>query len=178
MSTFTHHAGLPGGVRRAYVETGLYSGDSLAEALKHPYEQIIGIEAHPAWARHCGKRFAGDPRVRVFEGHSPDVLRDLVVPAPATFFLDAHYTGHGRELQHGSECPLLSELLWIPWAQTPLVVIDDAAMFTEAFWDTEWSRRFDRIQWPTLGMIQDRLPPHYTMRRHEDLLVCLPAGSW
>lgn len=150
-------------VRRRYFETGLYEGDSMAEAARHDFRELIGVEFSSNYAYYCRGRFRADDRVKIYEGCSVDWLATLIADVPTTFWLDAHFTGDplrsGMKSRFG-ECPLLSELTVITrfeWTVKPLVIIDDLHMFEPAFWNTPAAEPYNRPEWPTLEQIRGAL---------------------
>lgn len=113
-----------------FVETGTYRGETTAWAAEH-FGRITTIELSPKFHAAAVERFRATPAVRVLNGTSAAVLRE-VVPAlggPAVFWLDAHWSGldtAGRE----TECPLLEEIAIINAApREHALLVDDARLF-------------------------------------------------
>src|SRR5207244_971424 len=85
--------------------------------------------------------FAGEPRVNLFAGPSPDVLRQLLgqIPMPIVFWLDAHYPGaHHNALTYDAvseqylRLPLEHELAVIKelrGGQRDVILIDDLRIY-------------------------------------------------
>lgn len=121
-----------------FVETGTYRGDSLFHALTSgSFDQLFSVEIQSGLYEHCKRRFADQENVKVFHGDTIDILPQILekIDAPATFWLDGHYTG----VYAGSgsiKCPLLLELEIIKKhpIKTHTLLIDDVPSFgTEDF---------------------------------------------
>jgi hypothetical protein len=167
MSTFFKPARLP--LTEAFIETGTHVGDSLAAALVTGYPRCLSVELVESLHLLAKKRFAQDPKVRLFHGSSPDTLPQMIDPTlTTTFWLDAHYSGTDRSWQDSryGECPLLQELKVImstSWVEWPILCIDDAFIFKEETWKTGAGplidpSMFTRSQWPRLEEIEALLP--------------------
>ena len=121
---------------KIFVETGTYMGDTSALALHCGFERVLTVELSNNWRGQYQTRFGNDSRVRLFAGLSKDRLPEMLaqVDAPATFWLDAHYSGGGTAL--GDKlCPLLEELDLIAdhWIKTHTILIDDVRLFGDEF---------------------------------------------
>lgn len=167
-------------VREVFVETGTYQGVSLMNALRAGFRRLYSVEFCKANYEYCVKRFGPHPQVQILYGSSPKVLPGLLrsLPSPsATFWLDAHYQGHGPEEQDAAygQCPLMAELAVIvghfrPLPAKPLILIDDAHMF-----EHRASKRFDLKQWPETGRIAEALRPlDLRVEKHDNILYCVP----
>ena len=77
---------------RVLVETGTYYGEMVA-ALKNDFDRIFSIECDPELARLASRKFERDPKIRILEGESQQVLPQLLksITEPALFWLDAGY---------------------------------------------------------------------------------------
>jgi hypothetical protein len=114
------------------VETGTYRGDMVA-AVKDCFERVYSIELGKDLHRLAQERFAGDPRVRILQGDSGEVLRGLLpqIDRPALFWLDSHYSD-ADTARSGLITPIRRELEHIlahPLAGRHVIVIDDARLF-------------------------------------------------
>lgn len=115
-----------------FVETGTYFGDTV-DALQDAFETLHSIELSDEFYRRATRRFAGNPKVRLWHGDSGDVLADVLtlVDRPALFWLDGHYSGGATAL--GKDVtPILRELRLIAGhflRTSHLVVVDDARLF-------------------------------------------------
>ncbi len=111
-----------------FIETGSYEGEGIAMAIQAGFPSIYSIELAPFWYHHCKDRFGSVPSVHLFFGDSTKVLEKVLceVDAPATFWLDGHWSGEGTA-QGKTKTPILAELAAI--AQHPIknhtILIDD-----------------------------------------------------
>lgn len=149
-------------VRHTLVETGTYLGSTVRWALDAGFKKIRTVDFRLTKSRLDDlSDILQHPRVKVFEGASPDRLAEMCRPdEPTLIYLDAHYCGNGHPAEpiYG-QCPLLAELdeiLSVPWTVQPWIVIDDAPMFNRP-WNEDLRKRFDPKQWPTYDQIVRRL---------------------
>jgi hypothetical protein len=167
-----------------FIETGTYRGESLERAiLSGRFERFISIEVSPVNAEAARKKFAGCTDVKIYLGTSPDILDPLLMDdllgSTVLFWLDAHYqAGPKTELdpKYG-ECPLLWELRTIlakPWATLPVILIDDARMFSEAYWQLDESGQFTRGHWPTISEINAMIGSRYNLFEENDIIYMVP----
>jgi hypothetical protein len=136
---------------RVFVETGSHEGEMIAQMLREPttiehvYSVEIGDECNPGagYVEKCRQRFAGDSRVRLFEGDSAVALRWMLdqFEGPALFWLDAH--ANGPEDPNPTHFPLRGELEYLcgdGYRQGSVILIDDARFLGFGHWPT-----FDEI---------------------------------
>lgn len=159
-------------IRERFIETGTYMGDTLASALKHPFQHLDSCELSENLYKYCRSAFANEPRVTLHHGSSPEFLSGALRDVPTMFWLDAHFSGKPNPREAAfPECPLLAELdviLAFPWTTRPIIIIDDSHMFEEDFWSGPNAWRFTRSEWPTLGEIVKRLAGYsLEMRDHK-----------
>ena len=175
--------GLPIGTKSLvgdlFVETGLYAGDTLVRALGVGFNEARSIELDRGRYEAGLRRFAAEPRVRLYHGTSPDVLPQALDPARRTLiYLDGHFSGDdqgGLDPKYG-ECPVLEELAVVTglaWQIRPAIVIDDAQHFRRP-WSDDLLARFDVRQWPTTAQVVGLLPDDYAVADVGDVLYCLP----
>jgi hypothetical protein len=179
MPEFWKPASFP--LTQVFIETGTQRGNSLAAALAAGYPKCLSVEYTELFYQFAVERFAGEPRVRLFKGSSPDLLPEMIDPnETTTFWLDAHFSGSDRDWQDPKygECPLLKELEIIaaaPWKEPPIICIDDAYIFLERIWEgPSWifqPELFTRSHWPLLADIQ-RVIPDYDLREENYVLFC------
>lgn len=114
--------------RRVFIETGTFYGDMLAE-LQSDFDALYSIELSPRLAKRAAARFAGDPRVRIVEGDSGEVLGRLLstLQKPAVLWLDGHYSGP-LTARGAVDTPLLREL----GAALSIGTIEDAILVDDA----------------------------------------------
>jgi hypothetical protein len=112
---------------RTLIETGTYHGEMIA-AMRPHFDRIESIELDPTLAHRAIRRFAHDPRVRIYEGDSQRVIPELLKPLvqPALFWLDAGYYGWAG--QEGRTERLGEELQAILHHAVPghVILMDDA----------------------------------------------------
>jgi hypothetical protein len=110
-----------------FIETGSFYGESGC------FQQLFSIELAPHFVLHCKKRFAAYPNVTILEGDSTHVLPKLLaerIDAPATFWLDGHYSS-GNTVRGMTNSPILAELDSIQNhpIKTHTILIDDVRQF-------------------------------------------------
>jgi len=166
MSILTSFDGI---IRPMFIETGTNYGESLWHAAK-VFDSCRSVEFnHEIYLKAC-ERFAEVGNVAIFEGHSPQVLPQIIDPEiPTTFWLDAHYFGNWDSATPYGQCPLARELEVIasrPWRVKPIVVIDDAHMFDDSiphpgskypFWKSNESGHdmYKRSDWPKVEELDE-----------------------
>lgn len=122
-----------------FVETGSFLGDT-AFAMKDSFEKVFTIELQEELAEKCRQRFAGEPKVSVYQGNSAEVLRDILpeLPGNTLFWLDAHYSSAFHlgntfiQTARGSkDTPIVEELqiLLQDGLKKNVILIDDARLF-------------------------------------------------
>lgn len=153
---------------RTMVETGTYLGDALG-TLRADFDHLISIELDERLHRAAGRRFRGDPGVRLLQGDSaqrlPEVLAGL--DRPALFWLDGHCSG-GFTARGEEHTPIFAELAAIaahPLSRAHVLVIDDARLFGS------------EAGYPTLEALRERVRagwPEATWEVADDLIRILP----
>jgi hypothetical protein len=78
---------------RSFVESGSYLGDTAALAAQY-FDRVDTIELSQDLHRAAKERFATVSNVRVHQGDSGRVLRDILpeITRPKIFWLDGHYS--------------------------------------------------------------------------------------
>lgn len=112
------------------VETGTYLGDMIF-AMQDHFKQIFSIELSPLFYQKAVARFKNFKKIKIFEGDSGKVLKELVptLKTPALFWLDGHYSG-GQTAKGDKECPVFEELQNILNSTVDhTIIIDDARLF-------------------------------------------------
>jgi len=113
------------------VETGTFHGDMI-EATRSHFREIYSIELGQELYRAACRRFARHGHVRLLQGSSEVVLRELLPKLKGTplIWLDAHYTGDGTA-RGESDTPIVEELEAILEQKQidAVVLIDDARLF-------------------------------------------------
>lgn len=161
-------------VRDLFIETGTFTGDTLALAVAAGFKRLISIEYVEQYYRRALGTFRDHANVKLFHGSSPEVLRRVLDRREsATFWLDAHFQGGSQDEKDDQigECPLIEELRVIferPWKTPPIILIDDAGMFTRRV-----PTNFIQAQWPTIADIANSIPYNYSISTKD---TALPEG--
>lgn len=118
-----------------FVETGSFTGNAIARALREGFKEIRSIESDQRLYNNVKKRFADHVNVIIARGDSATDLWDLIkdIDQEATFWLDAHIYPPKKGARN---CPLIQELEQIRWhfIKTHTILIDDMhCAGTEAF---------------------------------------------
>ena len=113
------------------VETGTFRGDMVFSQL-HKFRKIYSIELDSWLCSEAKKRFKGFSHVKVIQGDSGKVLREIIkeLEGPAVFWLDGHYSG-GITALGEKVTPIFEELKIIFSSKlNHALLIDDARLFT------------------------------------------------
>lgn len=114
-----------------FVETGTFEGDTIA-AMEKDFAQLHSIELSGELYARAQQRFAGKPKIHLYQGDSAERLGEVVasIPGPIVYWLDGHYSG-GSTARGSAECPIMGELRAIARRAnaTDAVLIDDARHF-------------------------------------------------
>jgi len=125
----------------SFIETGTYQGDTVKTADNYGFKTIHSIEIFQPLYEQCTETFKNDPHIKIWQGDSPDVLREIVptLNKQSTFWLDAHRSG--VLMTPGSEkygaCPLVDEVNAIALSpiKTHVIFADDQRLFGTPGWD-------------------------------------------
>jgi len=172
-------------LNRQLFESGTLVGDGISAALKCGFELVDSTEVHTPSYDQAVAKFRGDPRVRIYNQSSIDVLPKIMADAkePMTFFLDAHYIPRSdSSVVH--ECPLVSELRIIgeSYQKTLMrhhILIDDVRLMRKSK-NGGQDGRFDIDLTQVLQILRD-MDPHVDLsydRGHipNDILVAVLSG--
>jgi len=112
-----------------FVETGTYNGD-MVWAQRDNFSTIYSVELSDELYGRAQKRFLDIKHIKLYHGHSPDFLKEILVDLePSLFWLDAHYSG-GNTALGDTPCPLLEELdVILDSGVNHALLIDDARCF-------------------------------------------------
>lgn len=139
-----------------FIETGTgENGIAVSYALTLPIENIMSIEIEEKLYEHCKFKFAKEDRVKLFCGHSPEVLNKILpVEGTTLYWLDAHFPGvdstlTNRTIQATTDvdqrCPLEKELDVIyekGGFENDYFVIDDLRVYEDGPFETgNWAER-------------------------------------
>lgn len=80
-----------------FVETGTCNGRTVELVLSHGARAVRSVEGSKEAYKRCKSKFAGDNRVKLWNGFSSDLLWEMIhdVNEKMIFFLDAHPCGPG-----------------------------------------------------------------------------------
>lgn len=115
---------------KVLVETGTYMGDMVQAQLSN-FSQIFSVELGVELHRNAVKRFEKYSNVKILQGDSGIVLKDLIkeISEPALFWLDGHYSS-GTTAKGDKITPVLEELRTILNSEyIHGILIDDARLF-------------------------------------------------
>jgi hypothetical protein len=123
---------------KIFVETGTYLGDTVKLALEFGYEMVHSVELDAGLYERAVEMFKDNPKVKIWQGDSAEQLANIINEIgdqPATFWLDAHASGHLVGGKSGGT-PVVDELKAI--AASPCknhtIFIDDRRLFGCAEW--------------------------------------------
>ena len=169
-------------VTECFIETGTFRGGTTYNALNSWFKVVKSIEVSHRLYLEALDIFKYHPEVRLYHGSSRDVLAKIIEPKLKTvFYLDGHYQANEADEQDAiSECPLLEELqiiLSFNWETLPVIIIDDAILFTyEESKRKEFVKtaRLNPEHWPSIKQIEEILGDKYRIVDHDDRLYCIP----
>lgn len=130
-----------------FIETGTLHGDGVDYALEAGFAKVISIEINEQLATAAKKKYETEPRVTIYQGNSPDVLRDILpeIHEPVLFWLDAHFPGgdaklaeYKDELDPDKNVPLEVELKLINKREYDDVIICDDLWIYENYSSPKW----------------------------------------
>jgi hypothetical protein len=157
-----------------FVETGTFKGDTIQSVLPF-FRKLVTVELSPQLWKDAAARFAGESRVEVLLGSSPEFLSAVDHDASVLFWLDAHWCIAENTSGEHSQCPLLDEIRAIGrLAEHSVLLIDDARLFL-----APPPEPHDVAQWPTFEQIDRAL--RELSSRHElmivnDIIAFFPAS--
>tara|TARA_R110002020_G_scaffold120146_3_gene273766 strand:+ start:8749 stop:9363 length:615 start_codon:yes stop_codon:yes gene_type:complete len=133
---------------KTFIETGTLHGEGVEYAKAFPFEQIHSIEIISNLAEAAKHKFADDHRIKIHQGHSADVLEELLpkIDTSILFWLDAHFPGAdskhstaGGENVYDRRVPLESEIKIISQRAgkfKDVLVIDDLWLYEDGPFET------------------------------------------
>ena len=118
---------------RYFIESGSYIGEGIQQAIRTRCFQVIySIELSDLYYNNVCELFKNNPQVVLWHGDSGKVLEMVLssISAPATFWLDAHYSG-GETANGATFTPIITELECIRnhFIKTHVILIDDVRLF-------------------------------------------------
>lgn len=158
-----------------FVETGTFQGETLDAAITAGYPEVHTIDVVPDYAKQAKARHQDKSHVYCHAGTSPDILLEILDKSKfTTFWLDGHYQHNTEEEQcfKYGQCPVLDELkviFSIEWEKMPLILIDDARLFSHGV-----DERFKAEDWPSRQQILELVPPGYNTDDYADIIFLYP----
>lgn len=147
-------ATVPAGVfqkhpNKYFVETGSYQGDGIQKILDAKFQEIYSVELSPYHHRCCSSRFGSNSNVHLYLGNSISILPEIMekIDAPATIWLDAHYSS-GTTVRGDTNTAILEELdiLQKHTIKTHTIIIDNLRLFGQPEFDfIELDEIFSRL---------------------------------
>lgn len=152
------------------VETGTFMGHMI-NVQRKKFKQLYSIELDGKLWQDATKRFSAYSNIRILQGDSGKVLKDLVpeLTEPAIFWLDGHYSG-GNTAKGDKDCPIYEELdaIFKAKQRKNILLIDDARLFN------------GQNDYPTLEQLTTYVKskdPAYTVSVKDDIIRCV-AGQY
>lgn len=160
-----------------FIETGTFEGASLAIAARH-LPECHSVELSPEYYTKAKERFRGTPNVKLHQGSSPEVLKQLAPglgDKACLYWLDAHWCVAANTAGENSQSPLLSELAAISNLNSrSVVLIDDARLYLCA---PPHPHRYQ--DWPSIAEIirlLGRLSETHTFSVLNDVIAFYPLS--
>jgi hypothetical protein len=155
---------------KTFIETGTYTGITVASMLKH-FERIYTIELDDLLWRQAYDKFLKYPHVYVIHGNSGELLPSVLenVHDRCLFWLDGHFSGKGTA-RGGKESPILEELACISIHQRKdhIILIDDANLFKGA------------SDYPAIDYVNcliKEINPRYNVRVVDNMIQAFPPKT-
>lgn len=155
-----------------FIETGTFRGGTLRSAIEAGFAEVHSIDVVPEYTENARNMWFQNPSIHLHNGTSPDVLPTIMDGTKhTTFWLDGHFQAHlpNESCEKYGECPVLAELkviFSIDWKVPPIVLIDDANMFTNGC-----GSKFKASDWPSLNQIKEMLPVGYETEIARDTII-------
>jgi FkbM family methyltransferase len=116
---------------QVFIETGTFMGNTTAIA-GGVFSEVHTIELSAELAAKARARFAEQPRIRVHQGDSAELLSKILarLTTPALFWLDGHYS-EGITARGRSNTPILDEIAAIARSgrKDAVILVDDLRLF-------------------------------------------------
>lgn len=116
-----------------FVQSGCYDGEGVQRAIDEGcFEQIYAIEPVHRFYERCCQQFSHYTQVTILAGDPSSVLPELLkkIDAPATFWLDGHYSAILR-IDEQTQIPIIKELNAIQhhYIKSHTILMDHARLF-------------------------------------------------
>lgn len=98
-------------LNKYFIETGTFEGQGVEYALDVGFDHVRSVDINYASYTDNLVKFNYNPRVQLYHGPTETKLWEMIkdIDVPATFWLDAHWSGEGTPMSD-KKCPLLEEL--------------------------------------------------------------------
>jgi hypothetical protein len=160
---------------KVLVETGTFMGDTV-EHLKRTFTFVYSIELSEEFAVKAKKKFEDDKNVKIIQGDSGIVLRELVleIDQPTLFWLDGHYSSefyfedqYFKTAKGEKNTPILNELSNIlANRHNHIILIDDARLF------------IGKDDYPSISELQKLVKnTKYELTLKNDIIYILPKTT-
>jgi len=152
---------------KVFIETGTAGGGTVLELEKY-FDKLYTIELDPTLFHQGRAKVEKHSKITCLYGDSGIIMHKILdsLVVPATFWLDAHYSGEGTA-KGMLDTPIINELrsIFSHKIKNHLIVIDDAREFNGT------------KDYPTIEelkkMIADEAP-HYQFSQDNDLIIISP----
>lgn len=146
-----------------FFETGTYAGEMIKYVNdKRIWYGIYSIELCPRLAERAKKLFTETVNVRIFQGSSEDILKDIKFADPVLYWLDAHASG-GVTASGRKPSPIIEELDIVVNDVDHVIVIDDIDLMPK--WGIKLQQLKDFINSRKAGMC---------LEVRNNMLICTP----
>jgi 23S rRNA A2030 N6-methylase RlmJ len=155
---------------RNFVETGTYLGE-MVQAVSGDVDRVLSIELDDWLFRRAVRKFAGNPKVRIYHGDSAEILPGVLasLEGRALFWLDAHYSA-GITARGMIDTPIVGEFEAILARSDTghVLLVDDANSFTAA------------AGYPPVDDVLNlcrRLAPNYLSKIEDNIIQVWPSTA-
>jgi hypothetical protein len=121
------------------VETGSFVGEGIQTAIDAGFLNIFSVELSPKLYKMCSDRFEKNSTIKLFLGDVVDCLPTILekIDMPATFWLDAHYSGDGTAQGiHGDPIYKELEIIAMHSIKNHTILIDDMRLYNKFYFET------------------------------------------
>ena len=156
------------------VETGTFLGDTV-EYFRHSFQQVYSIELSEELAANAKERFKEAANVKIIQGNSGEVLKDLIkeIGAPTLYWLDGHYSSEFfmgekfiKTARADKDTPVESELqTLLNDVHQHVILIDDARFF---------NGKADYPRYSTICEMVKKSPFLFSVSRKRDIIRIVP----
>ena len=153
-----------------FIETGTAGADTVLHLEKY-FKKLYTIELDPTLYHQAKAKTGSNEKIVCLQGDSGAVIAEILkeLDAPATFWLDAHYSGEGTA-KGQIDTPIMNELRSIlsHKIRNHVIIIDDARDFNGT------------NDYPTIEQVVEMIKaeaPWYEFSRDNDLMIIAPQNT-